>query len=85
MPDIPYSIREARRLIPEERRPDQRQDSTTDQVLTVLELARLAGCYDALDLLKRLVRENTASTYCSFHEHAEPCPRCAVYMRPRGK
>lgn len=51
-PPTPYAIAEAIRLIPV---PDQvqRQDSTTDQLITVLELARRAGCYDAYDVIKK--------------------------------
>lgn len=30
----------------------QRQDSVTDQLRTVVELATRAGCYDAADLIK---------------------------------
>lgn len=32
----------------------QRQDSTTDQLNTLKELARMAGCYDAIDALELL-------------------------------
>lgn len=46
-----YPLAEAIRLIPKSA--DQRQDSTTDQLTTVLELARRAGCYDAYDLIKK--------------------------------
>ena len=49
---IPYQVKEAIDLAPVSRR-EQRQDSTTDQLITVLELARRAGCYDAYDLIKR--------------------------------
>jgi len=49
-----YAIDEARRLIPSSCA--QRQDSTTDQLTTVLELARRAGCYDAHDFLKDVLR-----------------------------
>ncbi len=51
-----YAITEAMRLIPELQ--TQRQDSTMDQVDTVMGLARRAGCYDAEDLLKRLLKNN---------------------------
>lgn len=46
-----YAVQEAIRLIPASA--PQRQDSTTNQLITVMELARRAGCWDAYDLLQR--------------------------------
>ena len=48
--DSTYAVDEAKRLIPEQQ--TQRQDSTTDQLITVMELANRAGCYDASDWIK---------------------------------
>jgi len=60
-PKVPFAIAEAQRLIPDGNCPAQRQDSTNEQVATILELARRAGCYDAHDHLKRLF-DNAPST-----------------------
>lgn len=48
-----YATDEAKRLIPDVQ--PQRQDSTTDQLDTVLALGIRAGCYDAVDLIRRLL------------------------------
>ena len=52
-----YAIQAARDLIPVPA--PQRQDSTTDQLLTVLEMAQLAGCYDARDLILETLMPET--------------------------
>ena len=49
--DRQWAIRQAQQAIPHVLR--QRQDSLGTQLLTVLELATRAGCYDAADWLKQ--------------------------------
>lgn len=49
-----YTVAEAKRLIPEQQ--PQRQDSTLDQMMTVLALAIRAGCYDAADQIRKLMQ-----------------------------
>jgi hypothetical protein len=61
-----YAIAEAIRLVPE--CAGQRQDSLTDQMTTVMELARRAGCWDAYDHLKRSL---------DFFKRAEKRPKTA--------
>ena len=52
-PEDMFPEREAERLIPEQQ--EQRQDSTLDQLRTVMELAKRAGCYDAQDAMQVLM------------------------------
>jgi len=52
-PENTFPEREAERLIPEQQ--VQRQDSTHDQLRTVMELAKRAGCYDAHDAMNLLL------------------------------
>jgi len=49
----PNAVQAAKDLIPKERVPAQRQDSLTAQMVTVMELVRRTGCYDAQDFLRR--------------------------------
>jgi len=56
-----YPVDEAERLIPKVQ--EQRQDSTTDQLITVKELALRAGCRDALDWIKKREADMTRKWY----------------------
>jgi hypothetical protein len=29
-------------------------------------------------------RRNMSTTHCGFHDRAEPCPRCAIYVQPKS-
>jgi hypothetical protein len=46
-----YRLQAAAKLIPDPA--VQRQDSLTDQMVTLMDLARRAGCYDAADWLQQ--------------------------------
>lgn len=54
-----FDLAEAERLIPKHQ--PQRQDSTTDQLLTVLDLAIRAGCYDAAEVIRRWLQQGARS------------------------
>ena len=49
-----YATEIAEKLIPQHQ--PQRQDSTTDQLMTVLGLAIRAGCYDAADVIRQMLQ-----------------------------
>lgn len=49
--DRQFALQQAQQAVPKSLR--QRQDSLEAQLLTLLEMANRAGCYDAADYLKR--------------------------------
>lgn len=54
--DRRFALQQAQQAIPKPLR--QRQDSLEAQLLTLLEMATRAGCYDAADYLKRHLEGN---------------------------
>ena len=54
--DRQFAIQQAQKAVP--KLLGQRQDSLEAQLLTLLEMATRAGCYDAADYLKRHLEGN---------------------------
>lgn len=67
---LPYPIHQALTAIPT--RLPQRQDALDDQLISLIEMANRAGCYDAADWLKKQM-EKPRPTHQIDKDHNEEC------------